>query len=324
MRGMGSVMKLSCYQLQENNCITAVSRQDINDETGAYWLEIADATSDELASELATLNLHPLIIEDCLTIGYSTMIDRYETAVYAEFPINQTEAYGRTTYLSLIFTPNLLISIRQGKLPGMDTLSALLQNENFMYDSNLRALIYHILNYFIGQELTAVRQLRDQVDALTHAFETDAANVEVETVAAMKRRVSSASDVSEDRFYSLKSFLSVRSESLDTGNEKPYLHDLISDAEYTFRMIQRLEDRLRDLRGDFQLMAHDETEKRLRILTVISAVLLPLTLISGIFGMNFETMYLLSWQHGYTFTMGSMGLIAVIMIIYFARHGWFD
>ena len=71
-------------------------------------------------------------------------------------------------------------------------------------------------------------------------------------------------------------------------------------------------------------MADDETEKRLRILTVISAVLLPLTLISGIFGMNFDRMGLLHWQYGYTFTMGLMGLIVVVMLIYFARHGWFD
>ena len=317
-------MKLTCYQIQENNCITAVSRQEINTKTAAYWIEIASATADELAAELATLNLHPLIIEDCLTPGYSTMIDRYETAVYTEFPINQAEPYGRITYLSSIITPNLLITIRQGDLPGMDALSKLLQSEDFMYGNDLRALSYHILSYFIGRELTAVRQLRDQVDVLTREFETDAASVEAETIATMKRRVSSTSDISEDRFYSLKSFLSVRSESLEIGSEKPYLHDLISDAEYTFRMIQRLEDRLRDLRGDFQLMADDETEKRLRILTVISAVLLPLTLISGVFGMNFDRMGLLHWQYGYSFTMGAMGLIVVVMLVYFARHGWFD
>lgn len=317
-------MKYTCYQLQENNHITAVSRQDINTKTGAYWIEIASATADELTAALTALNLHPLIIEDCLTPGYSTMIDRYETAVYIETPINQTEAYGRTSYLSIIFTPNLLITIRQGDLPSMDTISGLLQNKHFMHGNDLPALSYHILNYFVGQELTAVRQLRDQVDALTRTFVTDATSVEAEVIAAMKRKISSSSDVSEDRFYSLKSFLSVRSDLLDIGSDKPYLHDLISDAEYTFRMIQRLEDRLRDLHGDFQLMAHDETEKRLRILTVISAVLLPLTLISGIFGMNFEKMGILHWRYGYSVTMGTMGVIVVIMIIYFWQHGWFD
>ncbi len=72
------------------------------------------------------------------------------------------------------------------------------------------------------------------------------------------------------------------------------------------------------------LKTHDETEKRLRILTVISAVLLPLTLISGIFGMNFDNMDFLHWQYGYIFTMAAMGGIVVMMGIYFFRHHWFD
>ena len=287
-------------------------------------MEIESASNEELRAELTARELHPLIIEDCLTPGYSTMIDRYETAVYIEIPINQPQPYGRVSYLSVIFLPNLLITIRQGNMPSMDEISKLLQNHPFMYESSLRALIYHVLNYFIGQELTSIRLLREQVDELTHAFEMDAAAVEVEQVAALRRQVGSLSDISEDRFYSLKSFTSVRSDTLEIGAEKPYLNDLISDAEYSFRMIQRLEDRLQDLHGDFQLMAHDETEKRLRILTIISAVLLPLTLISGIFGMNFDYMDFLHWRYGYTLIMMAMGLIVAAMMAYFHRHGWFD
>ena len=321
-------MKRTCYQIQENRRITAVSCQGARarkaSEAGGYWMEIESASTEELRAELTSLNLHPLIIEDSLAAGYSTMIDRYETAVYVEIPINQLEPYGRASYLSVIFTPKLLITIRQGDLAGMDTISKTLQNKDSMYDSNMTALSYHILSYFVGQELTAVRHLRKQVDALTRSFEADATAVDAEMVAAIKRRVSGSSDISEDRFFTLKSFRTVQSDPLGIRDEKPYLHSLISDAEYIFRMTQRLEDRLRDLRGDFQLMAHDETEKRLRILTIISAVLLPLTLISGVFGMNFDHMELLHWQYGYSFTLGMMGLIVVGMVIYFARHGWFD
>ena len=318
-------MKRTCYQLQENNRITAVSCQDIHPETGVYWMEIESATNEELLAELTGLALHPLIIEDCLTPGYSTMIDRYETAVYVEFPINQSEPYGRTAYLSIIYLSNLLITIRHGALLGMDKFTATLQNDSILYDNHSRALSYHLLSYFVMQELTAVRHLRDQVDELTHAFVTDATAVEVGNVAALKRQVSSLSDISEDRFYLLKSLLTTRApEKLGIKDENPYLNDLISDAEYTFRMIRRLEDRLHDLHGNFQLIAHDETEKRLRILTIISAVLLPLSLISGIFGMNFVGMNFLNWEYGYRFIMTMMGLIVVVMMIYFRRHGWFD
>ena len=323
-------MKRTCYQLQENKRITAVSCQNNlphKDETrGEYWMEIASSSDEELSALLTALDLHPLIIEDCLTLGYSTMIDRYETAVYFEFPITQYKSNNsRTTYLSLIYMSGLLITIRRGEiLGGMESIAEALQRESILYANDTLAVVYEIFSYFIAKDITAIRLLRDRVDEITHALEESITAVEAETVSALHRHVSRLSDISEDRFYTLKSLLVLRSEPLQIDNDKPYIHNLVSDAEYGFRMLQRLEDRLRDLRTDFQLKTHDETEKRLRILTVISAVLLPLTLISGIFGMNFDNMDFLHWQYGYSLIMMAMGLIVVVMMIYFRHHGWFD
>jgi magnesium transporter len=66
------------------------------------------------------------------------------------------------------------------------------------------------------------------------------------------------------------------------------------------------------------------SEKRLRVLTVISAIFLPLTLITGFFGMNFEGMILLNQPYGVWLTMLAMTVILLLMIGYFYRTGWFE
>lgn len=287
-------------------------------------MEIESASAAELSAVLAALNLHPLIIDDCLDPGYSTMIDRYDTTVYIEFPVDRSQPYDRVSYPSIIGEPNLLVTIRRGELPRIDEIAQGLQNQFHLYANRPAALLYQILNHLINQNTAETRKLRTQVDELTQAYIENAETVEFETIATLKRQASSLGDINEDQFYCLKSLVELHLLQLNIDEDKPFFHDLVSDAEYAFRTMGRQEDRLRDLQSDFQLMTHSKTEKRLRVLTILSAVLLPLTLISSIYGMNFDQMPLLHWRYGYGFIIVIMLLILGGMLYKFFRRGWFD
>jgi magnesium transporter len=60
----------------------------------------------------------------------------------------------------------------------------------------------------------------------------------------------------------------------------------------------------------------------MKVLTVYAAILLPLSLIAGIYGMNFANMPELQWRWGYFALLGAMGVLAVGQWIYFARRGF--
>jgi magnesium transporter len=57
-------------------------------------------------------------------------------------------------------------------------------------------------------------------------------------------------------------------------------------------------------------------------LTAVATIFMPLTLISGIYGMNFRHMPELEWPFGYFAVLGIMGLIALGMTWYFRRRDW--
>ena len=61
----------------------------------------------------------------------------------------------------------------------------------------------------------------------------------------------------------------------------------------------------------------------MKFLALISATMLPLTLLSGIYGMNFDHMPLMHSENGYLITIGLMVLIFTALIAYFWRKGWF-
>ncbi|MFL6466697.1 MAG: magnesium/cobalt transporter CorA, partial [Pyrinomonadaceae bacterium] len=90
--------------------------------------------------------------------------------------------------------------------------------------------------------------------------------------------------------------------------------------------ISDLSESYRDLVGSlfdihFAVIA-TRTNDVMKTLAVLSAIILPLSLISGIYGMNFEYMPELHSQHGYFITLGVMAVVAIILLIYFWRRGW--
>jgi len=57
-------------------------------------------------------------------------------------------------------------------------------------------------------------------------------------------------------------------------------------------------------------------------LTVLSAIFLPLSLVAGIFGMNFENMPELKWHYAYFFVLGGMVTLAVVLLVLFRIKRW--
>lgn len=72
----------------------------------------------------------------------------------------------------------------------------------------------------------------------------------------------------------------------------------------------------------FSAVAH-RTNEIVRVLTLISAIFLPLTLVAGIYGMNFEYMPELKSRYGYFFTLGGMSLLVIGLLVYFKIKKWF-
>jgi magnesium transporter len=90
--------------------------------------------------------------------------------------------------------------------------------------------------------------------------------------------------------------------------------------------VSDLAENYRDLVGGllnihFNVLA-GKTNDVVKLLTIFSAIILPLSLIAGIYGMNFENMPELKTQNGYYLTLGSMVLVAIGLLIYFWFKGW--
>jgi magnesium transporter len=66
----------------------------------------------------------------------------------------------------------------------------------------------------------------------------------------------------------------------------------------------------------------NRTNEIMKVLTIFSSILLPVNLVAGIYGMNFEMMPELKWKFGYGWALGLMASIVILMLLWFWRFGW--
>jgi magnesium transporter len=102
------------------------------------------------------------------------------------------------------------------------------------------------------------------------------------------------------------------------------LNDVMEHITRVLTHARRLESSLESaVQIHFASVSH-RTSEIMRTLTVITALFMPLTLVTGIFGMNFNDMPLLKDKEGFWITMGSMVVIVVVLLFFFRRKRYLD
>lgn len=112
--------------------------------------------------------------------------------------------------------------------------------------------------------------------------------------------------------------ISVISEQCQTSlyNLANHNHMIVHEADSIRDMLNGLLDQI-----DNALM--QRLSETMKILTIFSAIFLPLTLIAGIYGMNFHWIPELAWKYGYFYALGLIATCAAVLLIIFKKMKWF-
>ena len=98
--------------------------------------------------------------------------------------------------------------------------------------------------------------------------------------------------------------------------------EMLGTAQSVRAAVDSSRDMLDGILHDIQAAAANRTSEIMHVLTVVSAIMLPLTLIAGIYGMNFEYIPELKLPWGYFGVLGLMVTIATLLLLAFRRLGW--
>lgn len=117
--------------------------------------------------------------------------------------------------------------------------------------------------------------------------------------------------------------LSMDESNLISKDSERHFLVLHNRVERFYRSALNIREYINQMREAYQSQIDIEQNKLMKIFTLIAAIFLPLTLLVGWYGMNFENMPELSWTYGYPSMVVFSIFICLFLIVYFKRKKWF-
>lgn len=317
-------MKLTCLALEPAGGMRpeaeAAALAGWRAGAGAYWIDLEGGRPDAVATWLAGIGVSSGTLE-LLQLGEEeTRIVPLVDSVYLAYPITTGDTFQTPAHFRVLCLDRLVITMHDepaaSSLIDMDPARLKLQ------EGSTAGVVCALSVVRSARLRRDVLKLRAEGDALADRMDSDPEEVSLKEILALKRRVLALGVLVDEELAILEVLSLVNSPVLPLGRLAGAFQIAIETTRATDRDIDRLDRRAADLQGHYESAQQDKTNRRLGVLTILSAIFMPLTLIAGIYGMNFEVMPELHYRYSYPIALGLMALIALGLYGFFRWRGW--
>lgn len=303
--------------------LTEAAALEVGDGSCA-WIDVHEYDTAELTMWLKSLGHDRDTVRACAAMSGRTRLHVSGADVFFEFPALASRTAVERVPLGFLCRPGLCITLHPIPLEGLNKIvEQVTANSGGVGVEDPSSLVAALLAGLSRRAVDAVEEVRARVLAMQEQLDREPDQVDSDEIQEQSSAIRTLEGVVAERVVVFDRLQVLDTPTLDLAGHREFLV-AVADAQYLDRAIDRIEKRLTDLRVRYSLNQQDQTNRRLAVLTVLSAVFLPLTLLAGIYGMNFEFMPELAHRYAYFVTLGAMAAIAVGMVYYFRSRGWFE
>jgi magnesium transporter len=166
--------------------------------------------------------------------------------------------------------------------------------------------------------------LRRVILEMEKEMDHDPEKIEVEDILQLRAKLVSLGTVVYDHGPPLKALGKMNKPFFELQDTQEFLFCALANQQAADGSLTWLDQRISSLRSGVELHAQDKTNRRLNALTMLSAIFNPITLLAGIWGMNFVKMPELQFAYGYPIALTIMVATGILIFFYFKKTGWLD
>ena len=306
-------MKVTCLLLEPGGGIRpeaeATALAGWRAGAGPYWIDIGGGRPEDVTAWLARLGLDPGLL-DLLHIGEDdTRILPLAESVFFAYPVAPEAEAGEARSFPL---PLSRSARDHHARTARRTLGARRKpGEEAQAPNGTTAEVVCALTLLhSGRLRRLVVNLRREGDATAERMDLDPEAVPLAEILSLKRQVLALGGVLDEEFAVLDVLKAIDKPALPLLRLAEPFQIVIETARAADRDIDRLDRRVSDLQQRYVSVQQDKMNRRLALLTVLSAIFMPLTLFTGIEGMNFDNMPELHYRYSYPVALAGMALIA--------------
>lgn len=288
------------------------------------WINLSGASNDEQQQLLAKFNIHPEIAEDFLRERHPPKLEssnNFTLMILRAYAGKDFKDYPGHAQLSLLFSNQVLLYKCQ--LPEQDYAYAL---PGFDLNQPAMPIKDWVKHYIHAVSASYLQKLINFEDELSEFEDAMLNHGDDQKMAQIMRYRSVFRKLDRNLAYQKEMFadlLELESEHLLKSVFQPVeLRDFYEKFERLHSMTQMYYDQLGDLVSGYMSTSSHQINERMKLLTMVSTVFIPLTFIVGMYGMNFDNMPELHLESGYYWTLAVMAVLALAMLLGFKIKRW--
>jgi len=298
----------------------------LKDKQLVIWVDMPSPTVDDENVLLNIFHFHPLTVEDCRENRHYPKIEEFPDYIY--FIVHGVRADTssdrfNTIELDGFLGPNYVITYHHDEFRSINAVKQLIRTSPIACKRGAGYLLHQILDRIVDYYSPVIDDFDNRIDELeARIFVGKSSNNEMlSEIMNIKRSVLRLRRISVKQ---LDILLRISRGEFDLIPQSllPFYRDIYDHLVRVADLAESYRDLITGLLDAHLSVVSNRLNEVMKVLTIFSAIMLPLTFIVGVYGMNFDNMPELHSRYGYFVTLAAMATVASGMLLFFWNKGW--
>lgn len=287
------------------------------------WINIDGIHDPKIIEDLGKqFGFHSLLLEDIMNTEQRPKIDDFEEHIFIILKMLTYEKKEIVTeQISILIGRNFVISFQEKEGDIFDPIrKRIRENKGKLRKRGPDYLAYSLIDAIVDHYFVLLEKLEDEIEMLEDSI-TRPTSGTIKATHHLKREII----MLRRSIWPLREVIGgmMRSgSSLIKKSTAIYLRDVYDHTIQIMDTIEAFRDILYGMLEVHLASISNKMNEIMKVLTIIGTIFIPLTFITGVYGMNFKFMPALQWKYGYPAVMGGMVIIIIFMLFYFRKRRW--
>jgi magnesium transporter len=318
------IIAYDAVKVVEKEIDDANSIQPFLSQYPVVWIQAAGLGDLPAIMRLGEIfGIHRLALEDVINVHQRPKVEQYSEYCYIVVRAVGDEEGIATEQISIFLGKNFVLSFQERVSSCFDpVVQRIREGKGRSRTAGPDHLAYALTDTCIDRFFPVLERYGELIEALEDEIVAQPDISVIERIHEIKRGMM----VLRRTAWPMREAMTILYREpipLIDAEERIYLRDCYDHMVQIIDLLENYRDVTSGLMEVYLSSISNRTNEIMKVLTILSAIFIPLTLISGIYGMNFQRqMPDLGWRWGFPFALGLMAAVASVLLIYFRIKGW--
>ena len=298
----------------------------LKDEQAVIWVDMEAPSEADDRALLDIFHFHPLTVEDCRANRHHPKVEEFPDYIYFIVHAVRTDASPdrfNTVELDGYLGPNYVVTYHHEKFASVDKVKQSVRSSPVTCQRGAPFLLHQVIDSIVDDYLPVMDDFDERINDLEdNIFSLHRPNDAIlEEILGLKRSVLRLRRISSKQLEVLYR-ISHGQFQLISGPVLPFFRDIYDHLVRVTDLAESYRDLISGSLEAYLSVVSNRLNEIMKVLTIFSAIMLPLTFIAGVYGMNFENMPELHSRYGYYAVWVIMIVVALGMLGLFWKRGW--